>query len=805
MRCPLSLNTTSLVISAAARSTARRAQPAFVFARASSLAVHSGATTAASASASASTSPGRAFFRSDTALLSNLHRRQLRYRLELASPASPPATATDRQEAHDLASSEVRWIEQEVRSSSPPPPPSASASAIPPALLSRDQRRRLIWMARQMTRSHQPISYVLGHHPFSDLPSELLVRPPCLIPRPETEEWAAQVADAVADRLASQLCESSSSSKPTPPFRILDLCTGSGCVAVLLAHTLRKRLGDSGWHVTACDLATEAVELARDNAERIGIPPGRIAVQQGDVFSDADMKSLLACAEDANGKPFDLVVCNPPYIPRSEWEKLEPSVKLWEDPRALIGERNGLKADGDDSANNNANANAEGKGRGRARGKGKGKSTTAPHDGLDFYKRLHQLVNDPSFVAPPRVDPSGSGQRLPRLVVEFGKGQHAAVQRILASPAAPAPALAPGDGAAKPATTPQPRRIVRISQKLLVVGLGNYTHPLTRHSVGQLLLEHLPKQLHRYDAEVRAQLEREAERRERRRSRAEAESGEAVAKYDLEERQTMRRPLEMAMVVPFEAEGAEEAEEARPLPPLAEAAATWVSDRTVRGWTTTVPLLVDPNPAKGRSLRSDPPLPMVQVDVVLYKPRYLMNESGKGVAKALSHFSITSPPSSSSSLERYANLLLLHDELSRPFGKVSRKDRGSAAGHNGVRSCFSSLSVRDIDGETLSRLRIGIGKAEDATWLGKRLDTARWVLSPLREEEVVACAPDTGAASEASPGEVLEITTRQVVEWVKERVRVRLGAGACGEKEHEGQRVELRKDAFGVVRTAWLV
>lgn len=137
------------------------------------------------------------------------------------------------------------------------------------------------------------------------------MRPPTLIPRPETEEWACRLAGLL---------------KPAPPTRILDLCTGSGCVPLLLLNALPAA------KASAVDLAPEAVALASENAALHGLT-SRFEAFQGDLFAAAFAESWVA----AHGQA-DLITSNPPYIPASELRALDQSVLDWEDERALLGD-----------------------------------------------------------------------------------------------------------------------------------------------------------------------------------------------------------------------------------------------------------------------------------------------------------------------------------------------------------------------------------------------------------------------------------------------------------------------------------
>ena len=155
------------------------------------------------------------------------------------------------------------------------------------------------WLARR--GAGEPAHYIVGSCPFRG--RELAVTPDVLIPRPETE---LIVERAVALALPAQT-------------RVLDVGTGSGCLAVTLALEL------PGSRVTATDGSLPALAVARRNAERHGA------------------RTDLVCG-DLGGHvagPFDLVVANLPYIPDGEMQALPVSVRDFEPHAALAGGRDG--------------------------------------------------------------------------------------------------------------------------------------------------------------------------------------------------------------------------------------------------------------------------------------------------------------------------------------------------------------------------------------------------------------------------------------------------------------------------------
>ena len=147
----------------------------------------------------------------------------------------------------------------------------------------------------------RPVQYVIGHSEFCSLDIE--VGEGVLIPRPETEELVAWAIEKAAD---------------IKQPRILDVCTGSGCIALALADRLR------GASVTAVDISDDALAIARRNEERL---------QLGVEFIKDDALAHLPGLAD---RKFDVVVSNPPYIPISERESMHVKVVNFEPSIALF-------------------------------------------------------------------------------------------------------------------------------------------------------------------------------------------------------------------------------------------------------------------------------------------------------------------------------------------------------------------------------------------------------------------------------------------------------------------------------------
>jgi len=156
-----------------------------------------------------------------------------------------------------------------------------------------------------------PIAYILGHQPFLGIKIE--VTRDSLVPRPETEELVIECERLIKD------------SKVAAP-KILEIGTGTGCIAIALAQLLPSAT------IFATDLSKQALDLAQKNAitHHVG---NRIRFVREDLFSDK--QGLRGWA--------DLMVTNPPYIPTKEIAKLEPEV-LKEPVMALDGGKDGLDA-----------------------------------------------------------------------------------------------------------------------------------------------------------------------------------------------------------------------------------------------------------------------------------------------------------------------------------------------------------------------------------------------------------------------------------------------------------------------------
>lgn len=154
-------------------------------------------------------------------------------------------------------------------------------------------------LSRRLTR--EPLQYILGETGF--MGHRFLTRSPVLIPRADTEALAEQALARLA-----------------PGDRVLDLCTGSGAIAISLA------LGCPGARVEGSDISREAIDLAHENAQLNG---ARVTWHRGDLLAPFA------------GWQFNMICCNPPYIPAGRLDTLQAEVRF--EPRlALDGGEDGL-------------------------------------------------------------------------------------------------------------------------------------------------------------------------------------------------------------------------------------------------------------------------------------------------------------------------------------------------------------------------------------------------------------------------------------------------------------------------------
>ena len=148
---------------------------------------------------------------------------------------------------------------------------------------------------------HVPVQYILGHQSFMGI--DFKVTPDVLIPRADTEVLVEKASGVLKDGM-----------------RVLDMCTGSGCILISLLY------GRTGIEGMGCDISKSAINIARENAAANAVPAE---------FFVSDM------FENVSGN-FDMILSNPPYIAREQIADLMPEVRDFEPQVALCGGERGL-------------------------------------------------------------------------------------------------------------------------------------------------------------------------------------------------------------------------------------------------------------------------------------------------------------------------------------------------------------------------------------------------------------------------------------------------------------------------------
>jgi release factor glutamine methyltransferase len=174
----------------------------------------------------------------------------------------------------------------------------------------------------------EPTQYLTGKQEFWGL--EFEVAPAVLIPRPETEH----VVEVALERLGPRGIKiNMKTGAPSAPLRIADVGTGSGCIAVALAHELPHA------EIVATDISAAALEIARRNAARHGLAD-RIRYIETDLLAAALEESEMA---GGDRRSFDLIVSNPPYVSARDAASLQREVRDHEPAAALFGGPTGVE------------------------------------------------------------------------------------------------------------------------------------------------------------------------------------------------------------------------------------------------------------------------------------------------------------------------------------------------------------------------------------------------------------------------------------------------------------------------------
>jgi len=174
------------------------------------------------------------------------------------------------------------------------------------APLTPDERAKMRDLVKRRA-GHEPVAYLVGFREFFGMDFE--VEPGVLIPRPDTETLVMTALELAREIESPQ---------------VIDLCTGSGCVAAAIAENCETA------DVTAVEIDDQAFAVATRNLAKHELTD-RVALLQGDLFEPVPDEEL-----------FDLIVSNPPYVTTAEMDTLPPDVRLHEPRRALDGGADGL-------------------------------------------------------------------------------------------------------------------------------------------------------------------------------------------------------------------------------------------------------------------------------------------------------------------------------------------------------------------------------------------------------------------------------------------------------------------------------
>lgn len=170
-----------------------------------------------------------------------------------------------------------------------------------------------------------PLQHITGFQSFMGF--DFVVNKHTLIPRQDTEVLVMRALEAIAEIRKNESSHMENADKRS--IKILDMCTGSGCIAVSIARLA------PGVQVTAADISEEALAVARENGIRLGVCSGHkgstVLFKRSSLFDDID-----------DGEKYDIIVSNPPYIRTKDIEELSDEVRLHDPFIALDGREDGL-------------------------------------------------------------------------------------------------------------------------------------------------------------------------------------------------------------------------------------------------------------------------------------------------------------------------------------------------------------------------------------------------------------------------------------------------------------------------------
>lgn len=184
-----------------------------------------------------------------------------------------------------------------------------------------DDERALFRSLVKRRGAGEPVAHLVGKKEFYSLDFE--TNRDVLIPRPETEQLVLEAVELV--KKTDKAAREAGTFDAKRVWRLCDVGTGSGCVAIALAKNLPNA------RLTALDISPAALTVARRNAEKNGIAE-RVEFVESDLFSALEPE-----------RRFDIIVSNPPYVSASEYAELEPTVRDFEPKLALLGGETGVE------------------------------------------------------------------------------------------------------------------------------------------------------------------------------------------------------------------------------------------------------------------------------------------------------------------------------------------------------------------------------------------------------------------------------------------------------------------------------
>lgn len=156
---------------------------------------------------------------------------------------------------------------------------------------------------------YKPLAYILGYTEFYSL--IIFTEPPVFVPRPETEILVEKTIEIVENI-------------PRDNLKVLELCTGTGCIPVALLKNTKKDI-----FIISTDISENAIRLAKKNISYHNV---NVNLLLTDLFSAITPTPL-----------FDIIVSNPPYVSEDEWKHLSPTIKEYEDKNAIVAGKDGLE------------------------------------------------------------------------------------------------------------------------------------------------------------------------------------------------------------------------------------------------------------------------------------------------------------------------------------------------------------------------------------------------------------------------------------------------------------------------------